>query len=131
MFIPTNSRSAAEQTAVRICAPRKNDPLVIGYFIGNEPPWADRETEVVDMILKGPETATQLKLKEFLQAGDTPERRTNFVFAAFEKQLEIVCGAIRQQDPNHLILGIALRRRGSRRDVSGRPHLRRVQHQRL
>jgi hypothetical protein len=79
--------------------------LVIGYFIGNEPPWADRETEVVDMILKGPQTATQLQLKEYLKAGDTPERRTNFVFTAFEKQLEIVCGAIRRQDPNHLILG--------------------------
>jgi hypothetical protein len=97
---------SAEQTAVRLCAPRKNDPLVIGYFTGNEPPWAGRETEVVDLILKGPETATQLKLKEYLQAGDTPERRANFVFAAFAKQLEIVCGAIRQQDPNHLILGM-------------------------
>jgi len=96
----------AEQTAARLCAPRKNDPLVIGYFIGNEPPWADRETEVVDMILKGPETATQLQLKDWLKAGDTPERRTNFVFAAFEKQLQIVCGAIRRQDPNHLILGM-------------------------
>ncbi len=96
---------SAGQTAVNICAPKKSDPLVIGYFIGNEPPWAGRETEVVDMILKGPETATQLKLKEYLQAGDTVERRTNFVFAAFAKQLEIVCGAIRQQDPNHMILG--------------------------
>jgi hypothetical protein len=96
---------AAEQTAVSICAPRKNDPLVIGYFIGNEPPWAGREPEVVDLILKGPETATQLKLKEYLQEGDTPERRTNFVFTAFAKQLEIVCGAIRRQDPNHMILG--------------------------
>jgi hypothetical protein len=57
------------------------------------------------MILKGPATATQLKLKEYLQAGDTVERRTNFVFAAFEKQLQIVCGAIRRQDPNHMILG--------------------------
>jgi hypothetical protein len=96
---------SAEQTAVNICAPKKSDPLVIGYFIGNEPPWAGRETEVVDMILKGPETATQLKLKEYLQAGDTVERRTNFVFTAFEKQLQVVCGAIRQQDPNHMILG--------------------------
>ncbi|MGD0412692.1 MAG: hypothetical protein ABSC18_13440 [Verrucomicrobiota bacterium] len=99
-------QQAAEQTAVRLCAPRKNDPLVLGYFIGNEPPWADRETEVVDMILKGPETATQTKLKEFLKAGDTPERRAGFVVAAFEKQIEVVCGAIRRQDPNHLILGI-------------------------
>jgi hypothetical protein len=97
---------AAQQTAVRQCAPHKSDPMVLGYFIGNEPPWADRETEVVDMILKGPATATQAKLKEFLKAGDTPERRTNFVVATFEKQLEVVCGAVRQQDPNHLILGI-------------------------
>jgi hypothetical protein len=96
----------AEQTAIRSCAPHKADPLVIGYFIGNEPPWAGRETEVVAMILKGPETATQLKLKEFLKAGDSPERRTNFVNAAFAKQLEIVCNAIRKQDPNHLILGM-------------------------
>lgn len=95
----------AEQTAVRLCAPRQNDPLVLGYFIGNEPPWANRESEVVDMILKAPETATQLKLKEFLKAGDTPERRASFVIAAFQKQLEIACGAIRQQDSNHLILG--------------------------
>jgi hypothetical protein len=97
---------AAEQAAVRSCAPRKNDPLVIGYFVGNEPPWAEREPEVVDMILKGPETATQAKLKDYLKAGDTLERRTNFVVTAFEKQLEVVCGAIRQQDTNHLLLGI-------------------------
>ena len=97
---------AAEQTAVSSCAPRKNDPLVLGYFVGNEPPWAGRETEVVDMILKGPETATQTRLKDFLKAGDTPERRANFVVAAFEKQLAVVCGAVRQQDTNHLILGI-------------------------
>jgi hypothetical protein len=96
---------SAEQTAIGTCAPRKNDPLVIGYFIGNEPPWAGREPEVVNLILKGPETATQIKLKEYLQAGDTPERRTNFVNVAFAKQLEVVCGAIRQQDPNHMILG--------------------------
>jgi len=97
---------AAEQSAVRSCAPHKNDPFVIGYFVGNEPPWANRESEVVDMILKGPATATQAKLKEFLQAGDTPERRANFVVTAFEKQLDVVCSAIRQQDPNHLLLGI-------------------------
>ena len=97
---------AAEQTAVRLCAPRKDDPLLLGYFIGNEPPWANRESEVVDMIRKGPATATQLKLQEFLQAGDTPARRAAFVLAAFEKQLDLVCGAIHRQDSNHLILGI-------------------------
>jgi hypothetical protein len=98
--------SDAAQTATRLCAPRKDDPMVLGYFVGNEPPWANRESEVADMILKGPPTATQARLKEFLAAGDTPARRTDFVVAAFNKQLEIACGAIRKADPNHLLLGI-------------------------
>ena len=89
-----------------ICSTRKDDPLVIGYFIGNEPPWGDRESEVVDMILAGPDTATQAKLKEFLAQGDTPARRKQFVVAAFEKYLNLACTAVRKYDPNHLILGI-------------------------
>ncbi len=95
-----------DETAARQCAPRKDDPLLLGYFIGNEPPWGDRESEVVDMILAGPATATQGKLKEFLAKGDTPNRRKEFVVGAFEKQLELVGAAIRKYDPHHLNLGI-------------------------
>ena len=95
-----------EEAAAKQCAPRKLDPLLLGYFIGNEPPWDGRESEVVDMILAGPATATQSKLKEFLAEGDTPARRKEFVVAAFEKQLELVGAAIRKYDPNHLNLGI-------------------------
>ena len=95
-----------DETAARQCTPRKDDPLLLGYFIGNEPPWDERESEVVDMILAGPATATQSKLKEFLAKGDTPARRKEFVIAAFEKQLELVGAAIRKYDPNHLNLGI-------------------------
>ena len=32
------------------CTAMKNDPLLLGYFIGNEPPWDTRESEVADMI---------------------------------------------------------------------------------
>ncbi|HEY2881211.1 MAG TPA: hypothetical protein VGJ15_02230 [Pirellulales bacterium] len=88
------------------CEPRKDDPLVIGYFIGNEPPWGDRETEVVDMILAGPDSATKGKLQKFLADGDTPKRRKAFVIAAFEKYLDLICTAVRKYDPNHLNLGI-------------------------
>jgi len=95
-----------DEAAAKQCAPRKDDPLLLGYFIGNEPPWDERESEVVDMILAGPATATQSKLKEFLAKGDTPGRRKQFVIAAFEKQLELVGTAIRKYDPNHLNLGI-------------------------
>jgi hypothetical protein len=95
-----------DQAASTQCTSRKDDPLVIGYFIGNEPPWGDRESEVVDMILAGPDTATKVKLKEFLAQGDTLARRKQFVVTAFEKYLDLACAAVRKYDPNHLILGI-------------------------
>jgi len=88
------------------CEPRRDDKLVLGYFVGNEPPWGDRESEVVDMILAGPDTMTKSQLKDFLAQGDTPARRKEFVVSAFEKYLETVCAAIKRYDPNHLTLGI-------------------------
>jgi hypothetical protein len=95
-----------DEAAGTQCAAHKDDPLVIGYFIGNEPPWGNRESEVVDLILAGPDTATKARLKEFLAPGDTPNRRRQFVVAAFEKYLDLVCRAVRKYDPNHLNLGI-------------------------
>ena len=95
-----------DEAAARQCTPRRDDPRLLGYFIGNEPPWGDRESEVVDMILAGPPTATQARLKELLSKGDAPARRKEFVIGAFEKQLELVDAAIRKYDPNHLNLGI-------------------------
>ncbi|HVT83236.1 MAG TPA: hypothetical protein VHM90_21535 [Phycisphaerae bacterium] len=85
--------------------PRRDDPWLVGYFIGNEPPWGGRESQVCDMILAGAATATQAKLKEYLAGGDARERRRAFVIQAYGKYLETVCGAMRKYDPNHLILG--------------------------
>ncbi len=98
--------AAAEAAASRQCVSRKDDPWLLGYFIGNEPPWPNRESEVVDLFLKGPDTATGRKLKEFLAQGDTPERRREFVHAMFERYLTLVGQAIKKYDPNHLNLGI-------------------------
>lgn len=88
------------------CAPRSNDPLVLGYFIGNEPPWNGREVELCSLVLAGPDTATKTALKAFLASGDNPARRREFVLASFRKYLQIICDAVRRHDPNHLILGI-------------------------
>lgn len=88
------------------CAPHKNDPLLIGYFVGNEPPWNNRESELCGLILSGPDSATKARLKDRLSEGDTPARRREFVLAAFARYLEIVCSAVRKYDPNHLLLGI-------------------------
>ena len=95
-----------DAAAERQCAKHKNDRYLLGYFIGNEPPWPSRENFVVEMILSGPETATQRELKQFLSKGDSAERRKAFVYRAYQKYLEVVNGAIRKHDPNHLNLGI-------------------------
>jgi hypothetical protein len=97
---------AAESSAASQLTPMKGDAYVLGYFIGNEPAWPGRESELADMILKGKETETQRKLKAFLAGGDTPARRKEFALAAFEHQLTVTNQAARKADPNHLNLGI-------------------------
>jgi hypothetical protein len=95
-----------DAAANRQCTPLRNDPMVIGYFVGNEPPWNGRESELCGLILGGPDTVTKAKLKDFLVQGDTPVRRRKFVLACFEAYLEVICRAVRKYDPNHLLLGI-------------------------
>ena len=94
-------KAAAEQ-----CGPRKDDPYLLGYFIANEPPWPGRESLVVDTILERPPSAIQREAKAFLAGGDTPERRKQFVYRAFDRYLEVIDAAIRRYDPNHLNLGL-------------------------
>jgi hypothetical protein len=94
-------KAAAEQ-----CAPRKDDPYLLGYFIANEPPWPGRESLVVDIILERPPSAIQREAKAFLTGGDTPERRRQFIYRAFDRYLETIGAAIRRHDPNHLNLGL-------------------------
>ncbi len=95
-----------EEGAKAQLTPHKDDPWLIGYFIGNEPPWPRRESEVIDLYLAGPPSAMQREIKKFLADGDTPERRRQFIVAAFEKYLAMVGSALRKYDPNHLNLGI-------------------------
>jgi hypothetical protein len=94
-------RAAAQQ-----CAPRKDDPFLLGYFVANEPPWPGRESLVVDVILERPPSAIQREAKAFLAGGDTPERRRQFIYRAFDRYLEVINAAIRRHDPNHLNLGL-------------------------
>ncbi len=97
---------AIDRAAAQQCDSRKDDPYLLGYFVGNEPPWPGRESVAVDAILGGPQTATQKELRSFLAAGDTPERRTEFLLKAYQKLIETVSAAIKKHDPNHLNLGL-------------------------
>ena len=69
------SQQSIDRAAAEQCEPHKDDPYVLGYFLGNEPPWPGRETVAVDAILRGPASALQNAAKAFLAEGDTPERR--------------------------------------------------------
>jgi hypothetical protein len=117
--------NAIDQTASTQCTALKNDPLLIGYFVGNEPAFDGRESEVVDMILAGTDSPIKDKLKEFLAQGDTPKRRVDFVMNSFEKYLDMALAAMKKYDPNHINLGIrfggetsdALLRTGRKFDV--------------
>jgi hypothetical protein len=94
------------EAAARQCEPLKNDPYLIGYFVGNEPPWPGREMELVNVILEGDETPMKAALLKYLADGDTPERRREFVYDTYTKFITIVNKAIKNQDQNHLNLGL-------------------------
>jgi hypothetical protein len=95
-----------DQAAAQQCAPRKDDPYLLGYFIGDEPPWPGRESVAADVILAGAPSALQKELKRFLAEGDTPERRKEFLTKSYVKFIETVTAAVRKHDPNHLSLGL-------------------------
>jgi len=95
-----------DKAAEEQCALRKNDPYLLGYFIGNEQPWPNREQELANAILSGEETPMQTALKRYLADGDTPERRKEFAYETFAKFISTVNTAIKKHDPNHLNLGI-------------------------
>jgi hypothetical protein len=95
-----------DQAAAQQLANRRDDPWLLGYFIGNEPPWPGRESQLVDMILAGNAGPMQTRLREFLAAGDTPARRRQFVYEAFGVYLKTINDACKRHAPNHLNLGI-------------------------
>jgi hypothetical protein len=79
---------------------------MIGYSIGDEPAWLQREAQSVELVLKGPATELQKRFKAGLARGDSPATRKLLVHAAFGRYLEIVNAAVRRHDPNHLNLGV-------------------------
>lgn len=95
-----------DQAAARQLAPFRDDPYMLGYFIGNEPPWPGRESQLCDAILAGDAGGMRTRLEAHLAGGDTPARRKAFVLAAFQHYLDTINAAVRRHDPNHLNLGI-------------------------
>jgi hypothetical protein len=98
--------AGVDAAAARQCGTRKNDPYLLGYFIGNEPPWPGRELELANVILTGNETPMEIAMKKYLEKGDTPELRKAFIWETFAKFIKTVNAAIKKHDPNHLNMGL-------------------------
>jgi hypothetical protein len=84
----------------------RNNPWVIGYFVGNEPAWLDQEERLCDLILEGEDRPIKAELLKYLEGGNTPERKKAFIFRTFEIFLQTVRTGMEKYDPNHLNLGI-------------------------
>ncbi|MCG6926214.1 MAG: hypothetical protein LJF30_12980 [Acidobacteria bacterium] len=95
-----------DERAKEQCAPRKDDPWLLGYFLANEPPFPQKELQTVDLILAGPDSATKAALQKWLADGDTEERRKEFIGEAFDRYIQITSAAVKRHDPNHLNLGM-------------------------
>jgi hypothetical protein len=105
VYAPDFARRVHQAAASQL-EPRRNDPFMLGYFIGNEPPWPGRESLLCDSILAGSPSEMQRRLKSFLAEGDTPARRKEFVLDAFRMYVDTINAATHKHDTNHLNLGI-------------------------
>lgn len=86
--------------------PNKDNPWLIGYFMGNEPSWIGQEQRLCQMILAGEDRGIKTALKDWIgRNGDTREQRRAFVYDCFRRYIEAVKKAQAELDPNHLCLG--------------------------
>jgi hypothetical protein len=84
-------RDNVDQAARRQLTPPKDDPNLIGWFIGNEPQWArsfGSLTPWPDMLLADPEpSATKARLEELLKANPGREQQVkdDFLYTCAEE----------------------------------------------
>ena len=84
----------------------RDNPWLIGYYVGNEPTWVGAEQRVCEALLNGRDRAMKTAFKQYLQAyGDTPETRISFVYDTFDRYLAAVKRLQLRYDPHHMNLG--------------------------
>ncbi|MDR3141485.1 MAG: hypothetical protein LBU37_07165 [Tannerellaceae bacterium] len=84
----------------------KDNPWIIGYFVGNEPSWLGQEARLCDLILEGETRPIKTALEQFLANDASPKRKKEFVYQTFNTFLQTVKTTMKRYDPNHLNLGI-------------------------
>jgi len=99
--------AARMDSAMKSYLPKnKNNPWILGYFVGNEPSWLGQEARLCDLIMQGDDCPIKAELEKYLKAGDTPERKKEFIYRTFRIFLQTVKQTMKRYDPNHLNLGI-------------------------
>ncbi|MDR0749059.1 MAG: hypothetical protein LBF62_05760 [Tannerellaceae bacterium] len=84
----------------------KDNPWIIGYFVGNEPSWLGQEARLCNLILEGEARPIKTALEKFLGEDAGPERKKEFIHQTFNAFLQTVKTTMKRYDPNHLNLGI-------------------------
>ena len=104
-FSPEYAKSVEAQLQPQV-AKRTKDPYLIGWFIGNEPRWHDRN--LIERILADPApSATKGFCQKFLhENSDSPATRARLLEELARNYYRIARDAIRKFDPNHMVLGI-------------------------
>ena len=98
---------AVSASIAKAVKPLKDNPWLLGYFIGNEPAWLGDEIRLCDLILAGEERPIQKVLENYLsEKGDTPEIRKQFIWETFDTFLQTTNRILKRLDPHHLNLGI-------------------------
>jgi hypothetical protein len=86
--------------------PYKDNKWLLGYFIGNEPPWPGEEKILCDRILASDTPMKAAFVKYLEKHGNNDQTKVDFVYETFEKFLEMVNKYFKKYAPNHLNLGM-------------------------
>ena len=85
---------------------QKDNPWVIGFFVGNEPAWIGHEERVCNIILDGVDCPIKTELTEYISIhGKSSESYKRFVWDTFEIFIQAVKEAQKKYAPHHLNLG--------------------------
>jgi len=112
MFHPDWPRHCQE-LAAKVCLPQKDDPDLIGYFIGNELHWwangkGEWHTGLFTAVAEMPDTSSAKRALLAYTGGRTnvdTKVREGFTRLCAERYFSGAVGAIRKYDRNHLVLG--------------------------
>ena len=104
--------SEVRKAAARQCTPEKDDPWLLGWFLDNELKWwgpdtARKDLTLFDAVRALPEAHTARQALEAFAAGRPVDNalREDFLRLFAERYFSVLCSAIREADPNHMILG--------------------------